>query len=249
MSPWPPSTKAWVSSTDTPSSSAMNVRKRAESSTPAMPRTRSRGKPEAPQRDVAHRVERVGDDDQDRVRRVLHRLLDDGADDPGVLGQEVVAAHPGLARQAGGHDDDVGAGRVGVVVRAGDPGVVADDRGRLGEVEALALRQALDDVDEHDVRQAGLGDALRGRGADVAGADDGDLVAGHAEWSSFRSVGRPGIVGLGGWMVVLRGVPDGRPSMVAGVEAPTLGPSATATGVDRWQPSSHRSCSSSWAPP
>ena len=72
-----------------------------------------------------------------------------------------------------------GAGGVGVVVGAGDPRVVADDRRRLGEVEALALRQPLDDVDEHDVGEAGLGDALRGRGADVAGADDGDLVASH----------------------------------------------------------------------
>ena len=33
-----------------------------------MPITRSVGKPEASQRDVAHRVERVRDDDEDRVR-------------------------------------------------------------------------------------------------------------------------------------------------------------------------------------
>ena len=51
---------------------------------------------------------------------------------------------------------------------------------RLGEVEALALGQPLDDVDEDDVREAGLGDALGGGGADIAGADDGDLVASHA---------------------------------------------------------------------
>ena len=154
------------------------------------------------QRHVAHRVERVGDDDQDRIGRVRRRLLDDGPDDPGVLGQQVVAAHARLAREPGGDDDDVGAGGVGVVVRAGDPGVVADDRGGLGEVEALALRQALDDVDEDDVGEAGLGDALRGRRADVAGADDGDLVAGHAAPAHLRSgrtlgtsagrAGRPG---------------------------------------------------------
>ncbi len=47
VSPWPPSTNAWVSSTETPSSPAMNIRKRAESSTPAIPRTRSRGKADA----------------------------------------------------------------------------------------------------------------------------------------------------------------------------------------------------------
>ena len=111
--------------------------------------------------------------------RVRRGLLDDGADDAGVLGQQVVAAHPGLAGEARGDDDDVGAGRVGVVVRAGDPGVVADDRCGLGEVETLALRQPLDDVHQDDVGEAGLGDALSGRRADVAGADDGDLVACH----------------------------------------------------------------------
>ena len=45
VSPWPPSTNAWMFSTDTLSSIAMKVRMRAESSTPAMPTTRSRGNP------------------------------------------------------------------------------------------------------------------------------------------------------------------------------------------------------------
>ncbi len=45
VSPCPPSTNAVTSSTDTCSSIAMKVRMRAESSTPAMPITRSRGNP------------------------------------------------------------------------------------------------------------------------------------------------------------------------------------------------------------
>ena len=45
VSPWPPSTKAWVFSTDTFSSMAMKALKRAESSTPAMPMTRLAGNP------------------------------------------------------------------------------------------------------------------------------------------------------------------------------------------------------------
>ena len=145
-----------------------------------MPRTRSRGKP-----DACIATWHIASSGLVTTIRIAsgecgRGLLDDRADDPGVLRQQVVAAHPGLAGEAGGDDDDVGAGRVGVVVGADDPGVVADDRRRLGEVEALALGQALDDVDEDDVGEAGLGDPLGGRGADVAGADDGDLVAGHA---------------------------------------------------------------------
>ena len=107
-------------------------------------------------------------------------LLDDRADDPGVRRHQLVAAHPGLARDPGRDDDDVRARGVGVVVRAGDPRVVSDDRSGLRKVETLALRQPVDDVDQDDVGEAGLGDALRGRRADIAGADDGDLVAGHA---------------------------------------------------------------------
>src|SRR6266699_976662 len=45
VSPWPPSTIAWMSSTDTSSASARNARYRAVSSTPAIPITRSRGNP------------------------------------------------------------------------------------------------------------------------------------------------------------------------------------------------------------
>ena len=44
-SPWPPSTKPVTSWADTFSSQAMNVRNRAVSSTPAMPKTRSLVKP------------------------------------------------------------------------------------------------------------------------------------------------------------------------------------------------------------
>ena len=67
--------------------------------------------------------------------------------------------------------------------------VVADDRRRLGQVERLALRQALHDVDQHDVGQAGLGDSLGGGRADVAGADDGDEGMGHAERTPFLWAG------------------------------------------------------------
>ena len=163
----------------------MKVRKRALSSTPAMPITRSRGNP-----DASIATWHIASSGFVTTMRIASgewvAPARRRADDAGVLGQQVVAAHPRLAGEAGGHDDDVRARRVGVVVRADDPGVVADDRRGLGEVEALALRQALDDVDEHDVGQAGLGDALGGRGADVAGADDGDLVAGHGVGVSFR---------------------------------------------------------------
>ena len=51
----------------------MKVLKRAVSRIPAMPKTRSFGKPETFLRDVAHRVERVRDDDDHRIRARARR--------------------------------------------------------------------------------------------------------------------------------------------------------------------------------
>ena len=109
-------------------------------------------------------------------RRLLD-LLRHRLDDAGVGVQQVVARHARLARDAGRDDDDVGAGRLLVAVRADDARVEALDRRGLPLVEPLALRNALGDVDHDDgARQLLLGDALRGRRADVAGADDRDLI-------------------------------------------------------------------------
>ena len=105
------------------------------------------------------------------LRRVLGALLDDL-----VVGvEEVVAAHPRLAGDAGGDDDDVGPGGVLVVVRPEDARVGALDRRRLHDVEALALGHALDDVDEDDVGQLAVGDPLRQRRPHVPGPDHGDF--------------------------------------------------------------------------
>src|SRR5438034_724859 len=70
VSPWPPSTKAVTFSTDTFSSRAMKVRKRAESSTPAL-------------RDTLDDVHQ-----HDVAQLLLHRVLGDG-------GADVARAHHG----------------------------------------------------------------------------------------------------------------------------------------------------------
>ena len=57
-----------------------------------------------------HRVERVGDADDEGVRRVLGDALADRLHHLEVDAEQVVAAHARLARHAGGDDADVGAG-------------------------------------------------------------------------------------------------------------------------------------------
>ncbi len=82
--------------------------------------------------------------------------LDAGADRLHHLeidAEQVVAAHAGLARHAGGDDDHVGAGDRCVGARAGELGVEAFDRAGFGEIERLALRHAVDDVEQDDVAE------------------------------------------------------------------------------------------------
>ena len=160
-----------------------------------MPRTRSRGKPEAriatwhmASSGLVTTIRIASGETAAAWATTLPTM-------PAFLASRSSRLMPGLAGEAGRHDDDVGARGVRVVVGADDPGVVADDRRRLGEVEALALRQPLDDVDEDDVREAGLGDPLGGGGADVAGADDGDLVASH---DARNLQGRAGTISVAG---------------------------------------------------
>ena len=99
-----------------------------------------------------HRVERIGDADDEGVRRVF---LDAGADllhHLEIDAEQIVAAHAGLARHAGGDDADVGALDRLVGIGAGELGVEAVDRRGLGDVERLALRDAFGDV-EHARRR------------------------------------------------------------------------------------------------
>src|SRR6266540_5437547 len=125
------------------------------------------------------RAERVRHDDDERARRVLLDALRDLRDRVEVHLEEVVAAHAGLAGHAGGHDADVRVLDDGVVGRAaaGDVHVELEDAPGLLQVEGLPLRDALHDVHEDDVPEVPLTTHERHRAADLAGADERDLLA------------------------------------------------------------------------
>ena len=113
-----------------------------------------------------------------------------------LMREQVVAAHAGLARHAGGDDADVGAVERFVGVGAGVVRVEAVDRRGLRDVERLALRHALGDVEQHDVAQFFQADEMSQRSADLAGANQSNLVARHVNLS-FRHVRRGK---LRGWL-------------------------------------------------
>ncbi len=109
-------------------------------------------------------------------------LLDAGADllhHLEVDAEEIVAAHAGLARHAGGDDAHVGAVDRVVGIGAGELGIEAVDRRGLGEIERLALRDALGDVEQHDVAELLEADEMGERAADLAGTDQCNLGTRH----------------------------------------------------------------------
>src|SRR5262249_22041125 len=91
-----------------------------------------------------------------------------------------------LARDSCGDDADVGAAEVRIVVRSLHLDVPALHRTRGGEVERLALRQALDDVEQGDVGEPFQGAQVRERTADHPGADECDLLPCHRSMLLLR---------------------------------------------------------------
>ena len=142
-----------------------------------------------------HGVERVGDADHEGLGGILLDALADRLHHLEVDADQVVAAHAGLARHAGGDDDHVGALDVLIGLRADVGGVEAVDRRGFGDVEPLALRDAFGDVEQHDVAEFLQPGEMGERAADLAGADEGDLLAGHClvllSWRCEMPASRP----------------------------------------------------------
>src|SRR5215210_6171765 len=92
------------------------------------------GEPARLHRHVAHRVERVGDDDEDRLRRMLYDLFRNAGHDVLVRLEQIVTAHSRLAGAAASYDHHVRACGLLVIVGARYVGVVAEDRATLQDV-------------------------------------------------------------------------------------------------------------------
>ena len=126
-----------------------------------------------------HGVQRVGDADDEGVRGILLDAFADRLHHLEVDAQQVVAAHPRLARDTGGDDADIGTGDVGVVVGALQRGVEALGRTRLRDVQRLALRRALGDIEQDDIAQFLHRSQMRQRAANLSRTDKCDLGSGH----------------------------------------------------------------------
>src|SRR6185437_3986817 len=126
-----------------------------------------------------HGVERVGNADDESVGCVL---LDAGADllhHLEIDAEQIVTAHSRLARHAGGDDADVGAIDCFVAVGAGEMRIEFVDRRGLRDIQRLALRDTLHDVEHDDVAELLETDEVGERAADLASADQRNFVTRH----------------------------------------------------------------------
>ncbi len=72
-------------------------------------------------------------------------------------------------------------------------GIEAVDRRRFGEIERLALRNALSDVEQNDVAELLEADQMGERAADLPSPDQCDLRTRHVgKTLRIRAVGIPG---------------------------------------------------------
>ena len=125
---------------------------------------------------MRHGIQRIGDNNNDGVRRMHNHLFGGRLHYFVVRQQQIVAAHTRLAREPGGNDDDVGTGRGCIFVGSDDVHIETFDRTGLQQIKAFALGNAFGDVDEDDVAQFLLSRPDGTIRAHISGADYGDFL-------------------------------------------------------------------------
>jgi hypothetical protein len=108
--------------------------------------------------------------------RSLNRLLHHIAHDLEVRIQQVVAAHPRLARNPRRNHHHIRPRRVRIIVRPNNRHIALFNRHRLGEVQPLALRHALDHIDQHHIRQLLRRNPVRRRRPNIPRPNNRDLL-------------------------------------------------------------------------
>ena len=135
-------------------------------------------------RHVGHRIEGVGHNNDNGTRRDSLYIFAYQADDFRIGKEEVIPAHPGCSGDAGGDDDQVAPRQSIRIAGPHNAGVKPFHGGRLGQVEALALRSALFYVEQHHLLPQFLFCNVLGTGSPyVPGTDYANL---HAALSCLR---------------------------------------------------------------
>ena len=124
-----------------------------------------------------HRVQGIGDADHEGLGAIVLNAFANRLHHFQIDTEQIIAAHPRLARHASGYDHNVSASDIGIVVRAGDLCVKPFDRAALRKVERFSLRHTLGNVEQYDVAHFLLRCEVGERAANHARADQRDLFA------------------------------------------------------------------------
>jgi hypothetical protein len=98
-------------------------------------------------------------------------LFGNGLDDSGILCQQIVSAHTGLAGHTAGNDHNIAASGVGPVIRTDHfAGEQTDSRG-LGHIKSLALRQTFNYIQQNNISKIIQRRQMCRSRTDIAGPD------------------------------------------------------------------------------
>ncbi len=105
------------------------------------------------------------------------RLFGAGLDDGHILGQQIIAGHPGLAGQARGNDHHIGVGRILVIIGAGHPVIKPFHRSALQQIQGLALGNPLRHIEKNHITKILGSCPVRCRCSHISCPDNRNLLS------------------------------------------------------------------------
>ena len=126
-----------------------------------------------------HRVQRIGDADHKRIGAIGFDAFANGLHHFEVDADEVIAAHPRLARNTGGNDHNIAACDIGVIIGALKVAVKAINGGSLRQIERLTSGHSLGDIEQDNIAHLFHRSEVSQSAADHASANEGNFVTSH----------------------------------------------------------------------
>ena len=126
-----------------------------------------------------HGIKRIGNTNDKGLGRVFFDALADLPHDFQINLDQVVAAHAGFARHTGGNDDNVGTANGGIGFRAFQRGVKAANGRAFSQIECLALRYAVDNIENDNVAKFLQAGEMCQRAADLSATNECDFFTSH----------------------------------------------------------------------
>ena len=114
---------------------------------------------------MGHRIQRIRYDNQDAVWRELDNLFGNRFHNLRVCVQQIVTAHARFPSYTGRDDDNIGIRGLLITVCSNQSRVITIDRRGFGQIQSLALRNTIDNIDENYVAELLICKQLRSAGA------------------------------------------------------------------------------------